>query len=155
MDWIKGILPKNARLIFCSGAIVLLVTTGCNKAKKFEDLHLLTEKNWQLTSRTQGGADITKECDLDDELLFEDATMFNYDFGNLSCPDNDLTKEAKTWKIMDDYTVLRMKYKFSGQGIASLVEYWKITELSDTLLILEDASAEENDQIPEIRTYHY
>lgn len=48
-----------------------------------------------------------------------------------------------------------MKYNFSGNGIGSLVEYWRIVELSETTLILEDSFAEDNNQIPEIRTYQH
>ncbi|NEN24385.1 hypothetical protein G3O08_12810 [Cryomorpha ignava] len=133
--------------------ITLPLLTGCNKTDDFEDLELLTKKNWHLTSRTQGGVDITNDCDLDDILLFEDATKFNYEDGVLNCFENDLNKVGDTWKIIDDLTVLRMKYKFSGEGRGSVVEYWKIIELSETSLIIEDALAEDNDQIPEIRTY--
>lgn len=133
--------------------ITLPLLTGCNKTDDFEDLELLTKKNWHLTSRTQGGVDITNDCDLDDILLFEDATKFNYEDGVLNCFENDLNKVGDTWKIIDDFTVLRMKYKFSGEGRGSVVEYWKIIALSETSLIIEDALAEDNDQIPEIRTY--
>ena len=139
--------------------VFLLILTfpllnACNKTDDFEGLELLTEKAWHLTSRTQGGLDIANDCDLDDLLTFEDVTNFDYNYGVLSCPDNDIAKEGDTWKIIDDFTVLRMKYTFSGNGNGTLIEYWKITELSDTLLIVEDALAEDNDQIPEIRTYN-
>lgn len=133
--------------------ITLPLLTGCNKTDDFEDLELLTKKNWHLTSKTQAGVDITNDCDLDDVLLFEDATKFNYEDGVLNCFEDDLNKVGDTWKIIEDFTVLRMKYKFSGEGRGSLVEYWKIIELSETSLIIEDALAADNDQIPEIRTY--
>ena len=133
--------------------ITFTFLTGCDKTDDFEDLELLTKANWHLTSRTQGGIDITNDCDLDDLLFFEDATKFTYDYGVLSCSDNDLTKVGDTWKIIDDFTVLRMKFKISGDVTGSLIEYWKIIELSETSLIIEDALAENNDQIPEIRTY--
>lgn len=134
-------------------AIILTFLSGCNKTDEFEDLNLLTEKNWQLTSIVQGGIDITDDCDLDDLLIFEDATQFNYDYGILYCIDNDIAKAGDTYKIIEDFTVLRMKYKINGEVTATLIEYWKITELSETSLIIEDASAEGNDQIPEIRIY--
>lgn len=127
--------------------------TGCNKTDDFKDLELLTQKNWHLISRTQGGTDIANDCDLDDIVFFEDATKFKYDYGGLNCNDYDVNKVADTWKIIDDFTVLRMKYKLSGEVTGSIVEYWKIVELSETSLIIEDALAESNGQIPEIRTY--
>ena len=133
--------------------ITFTFLTGCDKTEDFEDLKLLTNKNWHLTSRTQGGIDITNDCDLDDILFFEDATNFKYDYGVLSCNDYDVNKVADTWKIIDDFTVLRMKYKLSVEVTGSMIEYWKIIELSETSLIIEDAMAENNDQIPEIRTY--
>ena len=133
--------------------ITFTFLTGCNKTDDFEDLELLTKKNWHLTSITQGGIDITNDCDLDDILFFEDATKFKYDYGVLNCTDYEVNKVGDTWKIIDDFTVLRMKYKLSVEVTGSLIEYWKIIELSETSLILEDALAEDNDQIPEIRTY--
>lgn len=126
---------------------------GCNKTADFEDLDILTEKSWQLISRTQDGTNIAEVCDLDDTLIFLDAKDFEYDTGALDCDENELFIVADSWKIEDDFTVLRLKYNFSGNGFGSLVEYWKIVELSETTLIIEDASAEDNNQIPEIRTY--
>lgn len=139
--------------MFFLSIITFAFLTGCNKTEDFEDLELLTKKNWHLTSRTQGGIDITNDCDLDDILFFEDATKFKYDYGVLSCNDYDVNKVADTWKIVDDFTVLRMKYKLSVEVTGSMSEYWNIIELSETSLILENASAEDNDKIPEIRTY--
>ncbi len=146
------ILSIKRWFIFLS-IITFPFLTACNKTDDFEDLELLTQKAWHLTSRTQGGIDIANDCDLDDILIFEDATNFYYNYGVLSCPDNDIVKVGDTWKIIDDFTVLRMKYTYSGNGIGIIIEYWKITELSGTRLIIEDAFAEDNDQIPEIRTY--
>ena len=134
-------------------AITFTFLAGCDKTDEFKDLELLTKKDWHLTSRTQGGVDITADCDLDDVLFFEDATKFKYDYGVLSCNDYDVNKVGDTWKIIDDFTVLRMKFKISGDVTGSMIEYWKIIELSETSLILEDALAEDNDQIPEMRTY--
>ncbi len=147
------ILPVGKHWLVFLSVITVTFIAGCDKTEDFEDLELLTKKSWQLTSRTQGGTDITNDCDLDDLLLFEDATKFNYEYGVLSCSDNDLTKVGDTWKIIDDFTVLRMKYKISGDVTGSIIEYWKIIELTETSLIIEDALAENNDQVPEIRTY--
>lgn len=142
---------KNYFALF--SILTLIFLTGCNKTEDFEDLDLLTNKNWQIISRIQDGIDITNDCDMDDILIFEDAKNFNYNIGLLNCPENEVTKVANSWKIVDDFTVLRLKYKFSGSGSGSMVEYWEIVELNETTLIIGDASAEDNDQIPEIRTY--
>lgn len=135
----------------------LLVTVfslnGCNETADFEYLDLLTQKTWELTERMQDGIDITEDCDLDDVLIFENAADFDYDAGTLTCFDFDQSKSADTWKIIDDFTVLRMKFRFSNDGKGTLIEYWKITELSENLLVMEDALAEDNGQVPEIRTY--
>ena len=147
------LLPNIKYWFVVLSVLTFTFLTGCNKTDDFEDLELLTKKNWHLTTITQGGIDITKDCDLDDILFFKDASKFNYDYGDLSCNDYDVNKVADTWKIIDDFTVLRMKYKLSVEVTGSMIEYWNIIELSETSLILEDALAEDNDQIPEIRTY--
>ena len=149
-----GSLPVIKHWFVFLSILTFPFLSACNKTDDFEDLELLTDKNWHLTSRTQGGIAITSDCDLDDILVFKDATKFNYDWGALSCFDSDLKKTADTWKMIDDFTVLRMKYKFSGDGRGSIVEYWKIIELNETSLIVEDAQSGDNDQIPEIRTYN-
>lgn len=136
-------------------AVAFIFFAGCSKTADFEDLDLLTQKNWHFTSRVQGGTDLTDDCDLDDVLVFTDATDFDYNFGDLICGDSSFVKDADTWKIIDDFTVLRMKYRFNGNGAGTIIEYWKILELNDTLLMVEDALAEGNDQVPEIRTYQH
>ena len=147
------LLPTVKHWFVFLSVITFTFLTGCDKTEDFEDLELLTKKNWHLTSRTQGVVNITNDCDLDDILFFEDATKFKYDYGVLNCNDYELNKAADTWKIINDFTVLRMKYKLSVEVTGSLIEYWKIIELSATSLIIEDALAEDNDQVPEIRTY--
>ncbi|GJM31840.1 MAG: hypothetical protein DHS20C18_08410 [Saprospiraceae bacterium] len=134
-------------LIFC-------LFVGCNKTADFKDLDVLTGKEWQLKSIQQDGIEISESCDLDDVLFFENASTFNYDFGTSVCDeDQGLEKTADTFKIIDDFTTLRMKYKFTGdQGHGELIEYWEIVELNDSTLILKDALALDNNQIPEIRT---
>lgn len=144
--------PKRTILFL---AVAFVFFPGCNKTADFEDLDLLTQKDWHLTSRVQGGIALTDDCDLDDVLVFTNATDFDYDFGDLICGDSSLVKDADTWKIIDDFTVLRMKYRFEGSGKGTIIEYWKILELNDTLLLVEDALAEGNDQVPEIRTYQH
>lgn len=143
---------KN-RFVFLS-IITFLFLTGCNKTDDYEDLELLLNKNWQLISIFQGGIDITNECDLDDVLLFKDATKFTFNYGTLSCFEDDLIITGDTWKIIDDFTVLRMKYKFSGDGRGSMVRYYKIIELNEYSLVVADELYDDNDQIPEIRTFH-
>lgn len=136
-----------------SALSIVLIIAGCNKTKNFKDLNLLVQKEWQLTSVTSNGIDVSNDCDLDDVLKFEDDSKFDYNFGVLECDNDNLEKTAKSWKIIDDYTVLRMKYKIRGNSNGSAIDYWKIIELSDSLLIVEDDLAEENNQIPEVRTY--
>ncbi|MCR9099957.1 MAG: hypothetical protein NXI25_08405 [bacterium] len=145
--------PSKRNIFFPAAAFVFLL--GCNKTADFEDLDLLTQKDWHLTSRVQGGTALTDDCDLDDVLVFTNATGFDYNFGDLICGDSSFVKDADTWKIIDDFTVLRMKYRFKGSGKGTIIEYWKILELNDTLLLVEDALAEGNDQVPEIRTYQH
>jgi hypothetical protein len=144
--------PKRTILFL---AVAFVFFPGCNKTADFEDLDLLTQKDWHLTSRVQGGIALTDDCDLDDVLVFTDATDFDYNFGDLICGDSSFVKDADTWKIIDDFTVLRMKYRFEGSGKGTIIEYWKILELNDTLLMVEDALAEGNGQVPEIRTYQH
>ena len=128
--------------------------SACNKTENFEDLNLLIEKEWHLVSRTQNSINITENCDLDDVLYFENATAFSHNFGTQNCFDYESNKSGKKWKLTEDFTVLRMKYSVNENNSKNtLVEYWKIIGLSDSLLILEDAIAADNDQLPEIRTF--
>ena len=144
--------PKRTILFL---AVAFVFFPGCNKTADFEDLDLLTQKDWHLTSRVQGGIALTDDCDLDDVLVFTDATDFDYNFGDLICGDSSFVKDADTWKIIDDFTVLRMKYRFEGSGNGTIIEFWKILVVNDTLLMGEDALAEGNGQVPEIRTYQH
>ncbi len=143
---------KYSFIYFC--LIVIPFIVGCNKTEDFEDLDLLIKKEWHLISREQNNINITEICDLDDVLLFENESNFNHDYSTLNCFDYEEDKKGNKWKMIDDFTVLRMKYWLNDENPKDvLIEYWKIIELSDTLLIVEDALAGDNDQIPEIRTY--
>lgn len=141
-------------LIIFTCVFVLPFLGSCNKTEDFEDLNLLIEKEWHLVSRTQNNLNITESCDLDDVLYFENATAFIHNFGAQNCFDYEANKTGNKWKLTEDFTVLRMKYSVNENNSKNtLVEYWKIIALSDSLLILEDAIAADNDQVPEIRTF--
>ena len=63
-------------------------------------------------------------------------------------------KTGLKWKIVDNHTILRLKFWINQSYPRSiLIEYWKIIEINDSLLILQDALAEDNGQNPEIRIY--
>jgi hypothetical protein len=148
-------MPKRQNLLhllFFTGMVTLLVS--CNKTEDFDDLDLLTGKDWRLTSRMMDGVEISDSCDLDDVLRFSDAESFSHNWGAVACNPITEDRSADSWKLQDDFSVIRMKYKFSGdEGVGSMMEYWEIIELSDTALVLKDATAEDNDQVPEFRTY--
>jgi hypothetical protein len=127
---------------------------SCNKTEDYDKLDLLRGKEWNLESRKSNGSEITDSCDLDDVLYFVSSTDFGYDWGTLSCAQEVLEVTPQGWKLEDDFTVIRLKYKFKGSNSrGTMVEYWEIVELSDTALILKDATAENNNLVPEVRTY--
>jgi hypothetical protein len=74
----------------------------------------------------------------------------------LNCSIQDgFEKNSNKWKLINDFTEIRMKFKIKGEGTqGTIIEYWQILELNDTLLILKDATAENNSLIPEIRTFN-
>ena len=92
-------------LFFIGGA-------SCNKTKDYEKIDLLVEKSWHLTSIQKDGIEISDSCDLDDILLFENTSSFDYDFGTISCNNQGAVEfTASSWKMKDNFEILQMKYK--------------------------------------------
>lgn len=144
---------KNSIKYYCF-IVIILLSISCNKTDSYENLNLLIENEWNLFSREKNNINIIENCDLDDRLLFENSSIFTYDFGVLNCFENENKKTGLKWKIVDNHTTLRLKYWINQCYPRSvLIEYWKIIEINDSLLILEDALAEDNGQNPEIRIY--
>lgn len=144
---------KNSIKYYCF-IVIILLSISCNKTDSYENLNLLIENEWNLFSREKNNINIIENCDLDDRLLFENSSIFTYDFGVLNCFENENKKTGLKWKIVDNHTTLRLKYRINQSYLRSvLIEYWKIIEINDSLLILEDALAEDNGQNPEIRIY--
>jgi hypothetical protein len=148
---------KQIQFAWATGMAVfmLLAFSACNKTEDFEKLDLLTSKNWNLMSIKQDGVIVSDSCDLDDVLYFENASEFSYDNGALNCNnEGSSTMTAKSWKIIEDFTVIRLKYKISGGSArGEMVEYWKIETLNDSMLVVKDNTAESSGLVPEIRTY--
>ncbi len=147
----KSIVPAFAFLT------MLFALVACNKTKDFENLDLLIGKDWHLQSRQVNGVEISDSCDFDDVLRFTDASNFTDDWGTNICASDSFVKTPACWKLIDDFSTIRVKYTFKPQeGLkarGNMVLYWEIIELSDTALIIKDGLAEGNDQEPEFRTY--
>lgn len=134
--------------------IGLAFLISCNKTEDFEKLDLLLGKDWNLESRKSDGIEVIDSCDLDDVLYFESSSEFSYNWGTSSCAQEVLEVKPVGWKLEEDFSVIRLKYKFTGNNSrGTMVEYWEIVELSDTALILKDAAAENSNLVPEVRTY--
>ena len=134
--------------------LFILILFSCNKTMDFEDIDLLIGKDWRLTNIEKEGNVISEPCDLDDVLTFNDHAEFTYQRGELECYANEEDKESVKWKLIDDFKVIRMKFKIDeGTSQARLVENWEILELNDTLLVLREST--ESEQIPEIRSFDY
>lgn len=147
-------LTRRRSLVHLFFLTAFFTICSCNKTEDYENLNLLIEKNWNLESRKMNGVEVSDSCDLDDILKFDKDFDFSYNVGSSICNQEVLEKNPLSWKLTDNYTIIRMKYKFSGDGSrGSMIEYWEIIELSDTALIVQDATAEGNNLIPEIRTY--
>ena len=146
---IKGIQSQCYVLLF-----VAISFSSCNKTKDYPKLNLLIEKEWKLKTIEKDDEDITSDCNKDDVLTFNDEKSFDYNFGVENCDDSETSKKSIKWKIIEDFTVLRMKYKLNeNSSKASLIEYWEIIELNDSLLVVQDALAEDNNQTPEVFTF--
>ncbi|MBK9450292.1 MAG: hypothetical protein IPN95_12940 [Bacteroidetes bacterium] len=65
----KSIVPAFAFLT------MLFALVACNKTKDFENLELLTGKDWHLQSRQVNGVEISDSCDWDDVLRFTDVAL--------------------------------------------------------------------------------
>jgi|GEM_PF-2208033 len=133
---------------------LLMLSSGCSKTTDYTNYDLLVGKDWQLTSIDSAGLRLGDNCDFDDVLRFRDASSFTYDNG--PCDRTVGTKEARSWKMTDDFTVLRLKYHFEfgdrrGSRVSgAFIEQWEVISITDTSLVLSDAMAEENDQMPRI-----
>lgn len=154
MKTITTIINKKTSIKFFH-LTILMITISCNKTANYSDIDLIVGKNWNLESRKVDEIEISDSCDLDDILYFENSSDFTYNLGTNICSQEILHKTEISWKLIDNFTIIRMKYKFSaGESKGIMVEYWEIIELSDTVLIVKDATAEDNNLVPEIRIYN-
>jgi hypothetical protein len=134
--------------------LFILINVSCDKTMNFEDINLLIKRDWHLTTIEKGGDVISEPCDLDDVLTFNDDAEFHYQKGELECYANEGNKESVKWKLIDDYKVIRMKFKIDeGASQTRLFEYWEILQLNDTLLMLREIM--DGEQIPEVRSFRY
>lgn len=147
----------NKSIIKRDSCILLIIALGflsCNKTKDYPKLNLLINKEWNLIKVEKSGENITSSCNYDDVLIFANDKDFQYNFGLENCDESETSKESVKFKMIDDYTVIRMKYKLNeNSSRAGLIEYWEVIELNDSLLIVQDALAEDNDQTPEVYTF--
>ena len=95
---------KNSSEYFCF-IVIILLSISCNKTDSFENLNVLIENEWNLFSREKITLISSKNCDLDDRLLFENSATFTYDFGVLNCFENENKKLGLKWKIVDNHTL--------------------------------------------------
>jgi len=153
----QNILGRLPKILSRFGVILLafVLLSGCNKTNKFEDLDLLINKEWKLISISTSDMDITRDCDTDDILFLEESPDFDYDRGDEICDDELDEKEAKKWKLIKDFSQIRLTYKFKGEGSrGSLVEYWEILDLKENLLLIQEV-ADGNDLNLRVRSYTY
>ena len=68
--------------------VIILLSISCNKTDSYENLNLLIENEWNLFLREKNNINIIENCDLDDRLLFENSSIFTYDFDVLNCFEN-------------------------------------------------------------------
>lgn len=144
---------KKSHLILLISTVVL--SANCNKTSDFKDLDLLVGFEWNLISRTMDGVDITEDCDKDNVLVFINSSKFNDDQGSLLCNDpGEYHISSDSWKFIDNYKTIRLKYKFTtNKSSGNFYDYWDLLELTESTLRIKDGTAEDNNQIPEIRAY--
>ena len=136
--------------------LLLFIGTSCEKNEDFSDFDLLVDKEWRLVSVTEEGAVVTRACDTDDVLKFDNAEDFSYDFGEVCEEDGTLTFSASTWKMRDNFRVIRLRFTFRDDGVTGdSIDYWEIVELTENTLILKDDTAEDNDMPAAIRRYEF
>ena len=140
------------KLIF---ALVIVFITSCNKNDDFDKLDTLLYHEWKLVSVKKDGIEISRTCDLDNILKFENSSDFRYSTGTNICDDEEgLELNGVKWRLKDNLSTLKLYFNFKDDGVSGeKIEYWELIELSDTLMILKDALAEDNNQTPEFREY--
>ncbi|MBK7343636.1 MAG: hypothetical protein IPJ06_11445 [Saprospiraceae bacterium] len=145
-------MKKSHRILLICTAVLSI---NCNKTSDFKDLDLFVGFEWNLISRTMDGVDITEDCDKDNVLVFINSSTFNDDQGSLLCDDpGEFNISSDSWKFIDNYKTIRLKYTFTtDKSSGSLYDYWDLLELTESTLRIKDGTAEDNNQIPEIRTY--
>ena len=127
---------------------------SCNKTDEFEDLDLLLNRDWRLHTRMLDGVDITDSCDIDDVMRITSTDEFTHSLGALRCEGAFGNQRPTGWKFIENNTVMRMRYSFrENRSAGTMILYWEIVSLSDTALVLKDATAENNDLVPEFRYY--
>ncbi len=140
--------------ICCALLFLLFSTTSCKKNEDFPGFDLLVDKEWKLTGVIEDGRDVTEPCDVDDVLIFENDKDFSYEFGEICDDAGTIVGTAKTWDMRENYRVVRLKFGFRGEGtVGNGWEYWEITELTETQLILTEDTAEKNNLPVVIRRY--
>lgn len=98
---------------------------------------------------------MTEDCDKDNVLVFINSSTFNDDQGSLLCDDpGEFNISSDSWKFVHNYKTIRLKYKFkTNKSSGSFYDYWDLLELTESTLRIKDGTAEDNNQIPEIRVY--
>lgn len=135
--------------------LISLLLISCTKNEKFEDLDLLLLKKWHLKSITVGGVDSTGMCDSDDFLIFDDASNYSYNYGNLNCYDDTfIVLKSTTWQFREQFTQIRFRYTYSlGTGFGTVLRYWDIVQLNEDILILRENIFDRDENLLMVKTY--
>ena len=145
---IQNLTCATCALLFC------MLTFSCNKNKEFDNYNLLVDHEWQLQSVTNDGVDITKDCELDNVLIFENKTKFDNKLGTDICDSNDKYLTPDCWILQDNFTTLKLNYKMKMSGRKqNFVRYWEIVELTESTLILQTIPSEFNNEYDKIVEY--
>lgn len=142
---------KNATYLLL--ALLTMVFFACTPAEDQPNFALLTDGEWQLQAATVDTTSVLSDCRQNDAVNFAPDGDLDYVSNYADCTDAEIT--GVKWNFRDGGEVVRIKYQVQDDNFlnTTVFEYWRIVELSADRLVLEDDIAEDNDQIPEIRTY--
>ncbi|MFD1553122.1 hypothetical protein DNU06_12390 [Putridiphycobacter roseus] len=133
---------------------VLLVFSACQKIDNYDQLDLLTDKEWALTSISENGIEIADSCELDNSILFSKDGKVSNQFGAINCNEEYGFDE---WKFAQEYSLIKLKFKIAGKGLNGGVgiERREVLELSENRLLLKENVASQVQGMPKIYTYQY
>lgn len=148
-------IPHSTSLLLIVLPILLLSISCRPNIQDFDQVNLLVDKEWLQVSIEQDNVEVSDTCDLDDVFRFSVNSDFSHEEGVLQCnPADDLKITGTSWQFNRGFESIRLRYQIRGNSRGTLIRVWRIIELTDSSLILEEeVDPDDANAIPEIRRF--